>query len=260
MLPDLDFLDELAEASARETLPRFRMGIDVDNKLAGDFDPVTEADRAAERAIRALINARFPDHGILGEEYGAEGTDREFVWVIDPVDGTRAFISGLPVWGTLVGLYQNGRAVMGMMDQPFIGDRYVAGPDGAFSRFRGGDRKAISTRKSVALAAATMMTTSPWLYGEHDFPVFRELEAAAKLSRYGCDCYAFAMLAAGHIDICVESGLQAYDIAGLIAPIEQAGGVVTDWHGGRPEQGGNVIACGSRELHAEALDLLNRQR
>lgn len=260
MLPDLEFLDELADASARETLPRFRADIGVDNKIAGDFDPVTEADRAAERAIRDLIGRRFPDHGIIGEEYGAEGADREFVWVIDPVDGTRAFISGLPVWGTLVGLYRDGRAVMGLIDQPFTGERYVAGPEGAFSRFRGGARNAISTRKATGLDKAIMMTTSPWLYGEVDFPVFRDLEASVKLSRYGCDCYAFAMLAAGHVDICIESGLHVYDIAGLIAPIEQAGGVVTDWSGGRPEEGGNIVACGSAELHAEVLETLNRPR
>jgi len=260
VLPDLDFLDELANASARETMPRFRVDIGVDNKIAGDFDPVTEADRAAERAIRDLIGRRFPDHGIIGEEYGAEGADREFVWVIDPVDGTRAFISGLPTWGTIIGLYRNGRAVMGLVDQPFTGERFMGGPDGAFTRFRGGARTKIATRKSSSLAAAIMMTTSPWLYNETDFAILRDLESAAKLSRYGCDCYAFAMLAAGHVDICIEAGLHIYDIAGLIAPIEQAGGIVTNWDGGRPEQGGNVIACGSRELHAEALERINRQR
>lgn len=259
MLPDLDFLDLLADAAAAETLPRFRRDVSIDNKLAGGFDPVTEADRAAERAIAALILAHFPEHGILGEEYGVRGEEGDYLWVIDPIDGTRAFIAGLPVWGTLIGLYRKGRAVMGLMDQPFIGERYMGGPEGSFYSRSGGERRRLSTRKNTDLSRAILMTTSPYLYG-HDMPRFQVLESRVRLARYGCDCYAFAMLAAGHIDICIEPGLQPYDIAGLIAPIESAGGVVTDWDGNRPERGGNIIACGSPELHAEALACLRPVR
>ncbi|MBW3096350.1 histidinol-phosphatase [Pseudohoeflea coraliihabitans] len=253
MVPDLDFLDELADAAAAETLPRFRIGGTISNKLANGFDPVTEADRAAEAAIRARIAARFPDHGILGEEHGLENADSAFRWVIDPIDGTRAFIAGLPVWGTLIGLYHEGRAVMGLMDQPFTGERFVAGTEGAFFARHGGARQPMRSRQGVELSAAILMTTAPSLFSAKERPAFAALEGAVQLSRFGCDCYAFAMVAAGHVDICIEAGLQPYDIAGLIAPIERAGGVVTDWDGNRPEQGGNIIACGSAELHAAAL-------
>lgn len=256
MEPDLDFLDQLANAAASQTLPLFRSKLDVDNKYKTGFDPVTEADRAAERAIRALINEHFPSHGILGEEYGAENTSAEFVWVIDPVDGTRAFISGLPVWGTLVGLYKNGRAVMGLMDQPFTRERYSASSQGAFYRHGDAQREPLVARSGVDLGEAILMTTSPALYGETDGSAYRRLENSVRLARYGCDCYAFAMVAGGYIDICIEPGLQSYDIAGLIAVIEQAGGVVTDWSGGRPEQGGNILACGSKSLHEQAMALI----
>lgn len=256
MLPDLAFFDEIADAAARETLPRFRAAGSIDNKWDTGFDPVTEADREAEHAIRALITERFPDHGILGEEYGDVGLDRDYVWVIDPIDGTRAFISGLPVWGTLVGLYHHGRAIMSMMDQPFTGERFVAGPQGAFLS-HGGQRRPMRTRTGRTLAQSTLMTTSPFLYAGAAEAPYRALENAVQLTRYGCDCYAFAMVAAGHIDLCVDSGLKPYDVGGLIALVEQAGGVFTDWQGGRAEFGGNVIAAATPELHAAALEILN---
>lgn len=257
MVPDLDFFDKLAEAAAARTLPLFRSKLGIDNKYDSGFDPVTEADRAAERAIRALISENFPTHGILGEEYGADNVSADYLWVIDPIDGTRAFISGLPVWGTLIGLYRKGRAVMGMMDQPFTRERYSASSEGAFLRHGEQPRVRIETRMGVDLGNAILMTTSPDLYDETDNPAYKRLESKVRLARYGCDCYAFAMLAGGHIDICIEPGLQSYDIAGLITLIEQAGGVVTDWAGGRPEQGGNVIACGSKSLHKQALEQLH---
>jgi histidinol phosphatase-like enzyme (inositol monophosphatase family) len=258
-LPPLSFLHHLADAAARETLPRFRTGTSVDNKLAGGsgggFDPVTEADRAAERAIRDLIAETYPEHGILGEEHGSEGADREFVWVIDPIDGTRAFIAGLPVWGTLIGLYRGGRAVMGLMDQPFIGERLVAGPEGASYRGPGGDG-ALKVRDCGRLADATLFTTSPKIFAADRVAAYEAVEDAVTLARYGCDCYAYGLLAGGHIDVVVESGLKPYDIAALIPIIERAGGIVTDWQGGRPEKGGDIVACGSRAVHQEALTLL----
>ncbi|MCY6379238.1 histidinol-phosphatase [Hoeflea prorocentri] len=256
MQPDLDFFHELADAAAKETLPRFRTNAAVTNKLESGFDPVTEADRSAEAAIRALIKENFPDHGIMGEEYGSEGLDAEYVWVIDPVDGTRAFISGLPVWGTLIGLYRNGRSIAGLMDQPFTGERYLADQNGAIYRGPDGQRT-IHARDCGDLSAATLFTTSPHLFLPEEFPFYRAVEERVNLFRYGCDCYAYTLVAAGHADLVIENGLQAYDVGGLIAILEAAGAVMTDWQGGRPEQGGNIIAAGSRTVHAEALELLN---
>ncbi|MBO0661378.1 histidinol-phosphatase [Jiella sp. MQZ9-1] len=256
MEPDSTFLLELADAADRETLPRFRAGGGVDNKLgAGAFDPVTEADRAAETAIRAHIAARFPDHAILGEEFGERpGNLRQ--WVIDPIDGTRAFITGLPVWGTLVGHYVEGRARLGLMSQPFTGERFYADGAGAFLKRGDGAPQQLATRKAERLAGATLFTTSPRLFSGDLLPRFEALEGAVRLSRYGTDCYAFAMLAAGHVDLVVESGLKPYDIAALIALIEQAGGVVTTISGDRPEQGGDIVAAATPELHAAACAIL----
>lgn len=255
--PDLSFFEAVAEAAAAETLPRFRIPVAIDNKEAGGFDPVTEADRAAERAIRALISERFPEHGILGEEHGDVGLDREYVWVIDPIDGTRAFISGLPLWGTLVGLYHNGKAVMGMMDQPFTGERFVAEPGNAMV-WRNGQMSLMRTRTGVALDQAILMTTSPFIFPDTLASSYNRVEKSVRLARYGCDCYAYAMLASGYVDLVVESDLKPYDVGGLIPLVEQAGGRMTTWSGGSPENGGNIIAAGSAELHAEALELLNR--
>ncbi|MBP0616318.1 histidinol-phosphatase [Jiella mangrovi] len=255
--PDASFLIELAEAADRETLPRFRAGGGVDNKLKGaDFDPVTEGDRAAERAIRALIAQRFPDHAILGEEYGETGSG-ERQWIIDPIDGTRAFITGIPVWGTLIGHYVGGRAALGIMSQPFTRERFYADGSGAFWKRGEDEARPLATRKTGTIAAATLFSTSPRLFSGPLLEGFEELEAKARLTRFGTDCYAFAMLAAGHVDLVVESGLKPYDIAALIALIEQAGGVVTTVSGERAEQGGDVVAAATPELHAAACGILS---
>lgn len=257
MLPDIAFFDAIADAAAAQTLPRFRMPVTIDNKESGGFDPVTEADRAAEEAIRQLIAERYPEHGILGEEHGDVGLDRDYVWVIDPIDGTRAFISGLPVWGTLVGLYHKGKAVMGMMDQPFTGERFIAKPGEAVVKRNGGVAP-LATRKNVSLDQAIMMTTSPKIFSEELEPSYRLVESRVQLARYGCDCYAYAMVASGHIDLVVEADLKPYDVGGLIPLVEQAGGVMTTWTGDRAEMGGTIVASGSAQLHEEVLALLNR--
>ncbi len=256
MLPDRDFFFRLADAAKAETLPRFRTGIAVDNKQAGGYDPVTEGDQAAETAIRALISSEFPDHGVLGEEHGSVGLDREHVWVIDPIDGTRAFISGVPVWGTLIGFQSNGRSVMGVMDQPFIGERYFA--DGQNAWYKGPDgEKQIRTRNCKALSDAVLFTTSPHIFTTEEAQRYGQVQDKVRLFRYGVDCYAYALLAAGHVDLVIESGLKPYDVGALIPIIEQAGGVITTWDGGRPEGAGRIIAAGSKAVHEEALAILS---
>ena len=250
-----EFMRRIAEAAAAETLPRFRRRGDVANKEEGGFDPVTEADREAERAIRTVIKARFPDHGILGEEHGRENADASHVWVIDPIDGTRAFISGLPVWGTLVGLTVDGEAVAGLMSQPFTGELFYADARGSFYEGPGGNRR-LQTRKTTVLAEATMFTTTPALFRGVARNRYDELEKMVRLARYGTDCYAFAMIAAGTVDIVADPGLQSYDIVGLIPIIEMAGGVVTTFEGGPAEPGGDIIAAATPELHALAMERL----
>lgn len=256
MLPDRAFFDRLADAAKAETLPRFRSTLAVTDKGGQYYDPVTEGDQRAETAIVALIEAAFPDHGILGEEHGSKGLDREFVWVIDPIDGTRAFISGVPVWGTLIGFYQNGRARMGVIDQPFIGERWFA--DGTASHYSGpGGMRVLKTSDCKSVSDAVLFTTSPHIFKGEDERRYRTVEQKVRLFRYGCDCYAYALLASGHIDLVVENSLKPYDVGAIIPIVEQAGGVMTTWNGGRPEMGGSIIAAANARLHAEALDMLN---
>jgi myo-inositol-1(or 4)-monophosphatase len=251
------FLDELCDLAQKETLSRFRLGIDVENKSALLFDPVTEADRAAEIAIRRRLAERFPDHGIVGEEDGNANPDAEFVWHIDPVDGTRAFICGLPSWGTLIGLARHGRVIAGVMAQPFTGERYLAAGDGAWLT-RGADRRRLATRRTESLSHALMMTTSPYLFSDGEIGRYRELEKMCRMTRYGFDCYAYAMVASGHIDLVVESGLKSYDVAALIAIVTEAGGVMTNWRGDNSLPGGTVIAAANPRLHEQALAVLGR--
>ncbi|MGL4727422.1 MAG: histidinol-phosphatase [Bosea sp. (in: a-proteobacteria)] len=254
------FVDRLADAAAKAVLPFFRSRIGLENKLGpGGFDPVTEADKAAEVVMRRLIAEQFPSHGIIGEEFGNEREDAEYQWVLDPIDGTRAFISGLPVWGTLIGLTRNGTAAYGMMSQPYIGERFYG--DGGSAHFRGpghekGNEKRLMTRHCENLADATVMTTSPALFSEAERKRYDAVEREARLARYGCDCYAYAMLAAGHVDAVIESGLKPYDIVALIPIIEGAGGVITTWSGAPATSGGQIVASGDARLHAKLLAML----
>ncbi|ODT32125.1 MAG: histidinol-phosphatase [Kaistia sp. SCN 65-12] len=251
-----DFMRRIAEVAAAQTLPRFRKQSAVANKEQDSFDPVTEADREAERAIRALINAEFPGHGILGEEHGAENMASRHVWVIDPIDGTRAYISGLPVWGTLVGLTVDGDAVAGMMSQPFTGELFYANRSGSHYEGPGGARK-LATRKTTRLADATLFTTTPALFKAREARErYNGLEARVQLPRYGIDCYAYAMLASGSVDVVVDPDLKPYDIVGLIPVIEQAGGVITTFDGRPAENGGDIVAAATPELHEAAMAAL----
>ncbi len=256
--PDIEsFFAQLADASGRAILPYFRIGAESANKAAGAaFDPVTEGDTAGERAIRALIAARFPDHAIRGEEYGSEKSGAKHEWIIDPIDGTRAFICGLPSWGTLVGLMQDGEAVFGMMNQPHVRERFTGDGRQAFLHGPDGARR-LASRRGRKLADALLATTSPSIITGADGEAYRRLESRCRLARYGTDCYGYAMVAAGQIDLVAETGLQAYDIMPMIPIIEGAGGVVTSWDGGRAHEGGRVLAAGCPDLHREALAILN---
>jgi histidinol phosphatase-like enzyme (inositol monophosphatase family) len=217
---------------------------------------VTEADRQAETAIRELIGARFPDHAIIGEEWDDKLSAGRFAWIIDPIDGTRAFITGVPVWGTLVGLTVDGLAVAGLMAQPFTGEIYMSVP-GEASYYRAFDKVPLRTSNVTELSRAKMTTTSPDLF-ERDGLVepWARIRGQVLTTRYGLDCYGYALLSAGHIDLVVEAGLKDVDICPLIPLIENAGGVITTWDGGRAENGGNCVAAATPELHAAALAML----
>ena len=252
------FLDRLADAAGAAILPHFRSRLAVENKL-GDaaFDPVTVADRAAEEAMRRLIGAHHPSHGILGEEYGSERLDAEHVWVLDPIDGTRSFITGLPVWGTLIGLKTGGRPRLGMMAQPFTGERFAG--DGRRAWYRGPEgERPLETRACARIEEAVLFTTTPALFTAEERPAYDRVESRVRLARYGIDCYAYCMVAAGFADVVVEAGLQPYDIVALIPVIEGAGGVVTSWTGGSAVDGGRVVASGDPRLHETVLRLLAR--
>ncbi len=247
------FVAELAAVSGKAILPFFRTMLAAEDKSRGGaYDPVTEADRAAETVMRRLINRDFPAHGIIGEEFGSEREDAEFVWVLDPIDGTRAFMAGLPLWGTLIGLLRGGAPAYGLMSQPFIGEIFRG--DGGSASYRGPHgHRALLTRRCSTLDKALLSTTSPRLFDEAGAAAFEALEREAQITRYGYDCYAYAMLAAGQIDIVVESGLQPYDIVALIPIIEGAGGVVTTWSGGPAASGCSIVACGDPRLHDVVL-------
>jgi myo-inositol-1(or 4)-monophosphatase len=251
------FVHDLATRSGEAILPFFRTALTTRNKAGpGAFDPVTEGDKAAEVVMRRMIRETFPAHGIIGEEFGSENVDAEFVWVLDPIDGTRAFMAGLPVWGTLIGLKRGGEPAYGMMHQPFTRERFFG--DGSGASYTGPDgARELRTRPCEALSEATLMTTSPRLFKGKERSGFEKVEKAARLTRFGCDCYAYCMLAAGHVDLVIETGLQPYDIVALAPIIEGAGGAVTTWDGGSPAQGGRIIASGDRRIHDAALALLN---
>jgi myo-inositol-1(or 4)-monophosphatase len=250
--------EQLADAAGDVIRPYFRKRVDVTDKgKDGAFDPVTEADRRAEEKIRALIAEHSPDDAILGEEFGeAKGTSG-YRWVLDPIDGTRAFIAGQPLWGTLIALEKEGKPLLGILDQPFLRER-LTGFSGT-TEFR--DDKGLQqfrTRACARLADAVICTTHPMThFKEKERERFWRVERACKLSRYGGDCYAYALLAMGFIDLVIETNLKRWDVAAIIPIVEGAGGVVTDWDGKPAFGGGNVVTAGDARVHAEALKVLN---
>jgi myo-inositol-1(or 4)-monophosphatase len=250
------FLDRLATVSGEVILPYFRTSLSVEDKSRGGaFDPVTAADRAAEQAMRAMIKATFPGHGVVGEEFGNEQGDAEYVWVLDPIDGTKSFISGMPAWGTLIALTHRGTPVLGMVHQPFVGERFSG--DGAAAHYRGpAGERALMVRDCASLADAVLYTTSPRLMKEADRARFSKVEDMVRLSRYGGDCYAYCMLAAGHVDLVIETELKPHDIIPLMPIIAGAGGVMTTWEGEPASAGGRIIAAGDKRVHAAAMEAL----
>lgn len=254
----LEVAEALADAARLATLAHFR-GADLaaDSKEQDRFDPVTVADRASEDAMRAILAQRRPDDAILGEERGAKAGTTGLTWVLDPIDGTRAYLSGTPTWGVLVGLTDADGAVLGVIDQPYIGERFIGAPGHA--RVTGPQgTAALRSRAARPLSDAIIFTTFPEVGRPEEGAAFHDLARRCRLTRYGMDCYAYGLIAAGQIDLVVEAGLQAYDVVAPIAVIEAAGGIVTDWKGRPAHQGGRILAAANATIHAEALALLSQ--
>ncbi|MFW2588213.1 inositol monophosphatase family protein [Sagittula sp. SSi028] len=247
----------LADAAGAVILPAFRPvgGIAADNKLADGFDPVTAADKAAEQAMRAVLAQRRAGDAILGEEFGRSSGDSGLTWVLDPIDGTRAFMSGTATWGVLIAVSDDTGPRLGIIDQPYTGERFIGGLGQASWRGPRGSGP-LATRQTSDLAEAILFSTFPEVGTAQERAGFEAVRDRVKLTRYGMDCYAYALLAAGQIDLVIEAGLQAYDIQGPLAVIEAAGGIVTDWQGGPAHEGGRVVAAANATLHAQAIDLL----
>lgn len=251
-----DFLETLGNAAAAVSLKYFRKPVEVVNKgpkLGSNFDPVTVADKETEQIIRDLIEKHFPDHNILGEEHvSVLDKKTDFTWVIDPIDGTRAFISGIPTWGTLIALHDGGKPFVGMLDQPYLKERFIGTPNGTTLN---GDK--IKCRPCPDISVATLSTTDPVkLFNEAEKKSYDKVASKANLNRNGFDCYAYAMVACGFIDAVIESGLEPYDIQALIPIIQGSGGIITNWQGNPCDQGGQVVACGDKQLHSQIINLL----
>jgi len=261
------FVERLAQVSGEVILPFFRSAIRAEDKsLGGVFDPVTEADRGAEAAMRRLIAQTFPAHGVIGEEYGRDRPEAEYVWVLDPIDGTKSFVSGLRTGGTLIGLMHHARPVYGMMAQPFTRERFYG--DGKRTKLRTlapshsdsppseWATRSLHTRACASLAEATLMTTSPMLIEEADRAAYRRVEKEVRLTRYGGDWYAYCALAAGFVDLVIETSIKPHDVVALVPIIEGAGGVVTTWDGEDAASGGRILAAGDRAVYDEARRIL----
>ncbi|WP_372605387.1 inositol monophosphatase family protein [Actibacterium sp.] len=248
----------LADVARVETLAHFRGGaLGIENKIDGGFDPVTIADRAAEQAMRDLLNRNRPDDSILGEEFGSYIGTSGLTWVLDPIDGTRGYMSGTPTWGVLIAVTDETGPQFGIIDQPYTGERFVGGLGLAEMTSPQG-RRALQTLPSRGLDHAVLFTTFPEVGTPSEGAAFHELSGQCRLTRYGMDCYAYALLALGQIDLVVEAGLNPYDIQAPIAVIEAAGGIVTDWQGGSAQHGGRVLAAANPQIHAEALAILSK--
>ena len=251
------FANRLADTSGAVIRPFFRQPIAVTHKDGVHaFDPVTEADRGAERALRELIARERPADGILGEEYGETPGTSNYRWVLDPVDGTRAFITGRHEWGSLIALEDKGRAVLGILDQPVLGERFV-GAGGTAHLLQAGQSTKLQVRECPALKDAILCATDPSAYfSGSEQQAFVRVQAQTRMTRYGGDCYLFAALAMGFVDLVIEAGFHAWDAAALIPIVEGAGGVMTSWDGGSAASGKTIIAAGDKRVHQAAMKLL----
>jgi myo-inositol-1(or 4)-monophosphatase len=250
-----DFALELGHTAGGIARAYFRNAFTVDNKDVDGFDPVTTADRAIESVLRKMIRERYPDHGVVAEEEGSDRPESRFTWFIDPIDGTRSFMTGSPLWGTLVGLTEEGKPIFGLLAQPFLEEVFFGAPSGSWLITAAG-RQRLRSRAVGELGAAVLASTHPDMFKGAERERFAALTKGCLMHRYGGDCYNYAMLAAGFIDLVVESGLKPFDIVPLIPILEGAGCVVTDWQGRPPLKGGAVVAAGTRDLHAQALAVL----
>ena len=253
----LDTAHKLANAASEVTLSHFRKNAVADHKGGGLFDPVTAADKGAETVMRDILARDFPDHGIVGEEFGTVNAGSDYVWTLDPIDGTRAFIIGMPLWGTLVGLQHHGKPLLGIMDQPFIGERFWNDDRAAWYRGPRGLQRC-ETRACAGLDQALLTATTPDMFDGEDEVRFNRLAKAVRMRRFGGDCYSYCMLALGQIDIVAEAQLKPFDIVPLIPIVEKAGGVVCSWDGGPAKDSGRCIACGNPALLEPALALLKQ--
>ena len=253
-----EFAVQTAEEAGRIALQYFRTDVAVTNKARKRaFDPVTRADQEVEQRIRTRIRERFPAHRIVGEEYGAQGDENAPAWLIDPIDGTRTFISGSPMWGVLLGLIDGNRCIAGLMHQPFVGETFVGSSAGAFL-VRDGQWRKLAVRGTESLADSTLACTHPGMFRTApELAAFQRVESRCRLSRYGTECYGYCLLAAGFLDIVIEADLEPYDIVPLIPVVEAAGGVVSNWRGEPAIAGGAVVASASKMLHEQVLKLLN---
>ena len=250
------FAIECARAAGAEALRHFRTGIAAEDKGGETFyNPVTEADRRAEMAIRTRVAARYPEHGLYGEEHGYEQGRSPLTWVIDPIDGTQAFITGMLHWGVLLALYDGVCPVLGLMYQPFTDELFIGTPGSARYQ-RGATSSALKVRACAALSDASLATTGLDYFSDAARERFLRVKAIARLTRFGGDCYIHALVAMGQLDLVVEWGLKPYDIQALIPIVQAAGGVITDWQGGDCSHGGSVICAGDARVHAQVLALL----
>lgn len=251
----IEVANRLADAAREPTLRHFRTALAADSKETARFDPVTEADRASERAMREILAELRPQDAILGEEYGAKPGTSGLTWVLDPIDGTRGYLIGGPTWGVLISVADEQGPRLGIIDQPYIGERFIGGLGLAEVTGPMG-RAALATRGPRPLSEALVMTTFPEIGSTEEAAAFRRVADRARLVRYGMDCYAYALVAAGQVDLVIEAGLQPYDVQAPIAVITAAGGIVTGWDGGPAHDGGRILAAANPAIHSEALALL----
>jgi inositol-phosphate phosphatase / L-galactose 1-phosphate phosphatase / histidinol-phosphatase len=246
------FAGRLADAAAAAVLPYFRTQFVIDDKA--DLTPVTAADRAAETAMRALIESTYPEHGVVGEEFPPMRADAEYVWILDPIDGTKSFVAGLPIFGTMIALTRRGRAIVGVVDQPYTKERWI-GVEGQGTTFNG---KPARVRPCPTLARAVLFTTSVGLFDAPEQAGFERLRLACRINRLSGDCYAFALLASGHADVVIDNMMKPHDFAALVPMVEGAGGIITDWEG-RPlpmDRNSRALAAGDDAAHRAAIKLL----